>query len=428
MKPIVSILLALALLTGCDGGGQPAQPSASPSAAPAEPVAVTAQGTVELAPGQRTAQAERAYAGFALDLLRASRVEGENTLLSPLSVTLALGMTSAGAGGDTAEQFAALYDGMDEGALSGYCLALMEDYAQLGGSTQTNLVNSLWCDPDLTLKDPFILTCRNYFDAALFYADLQSQDTVGAVNDWVKEATRGMIPDVVDRFDDQAVLALVNAVYLKNQFAQPFKAPTHAWTMDFHNADGTVSQPQGMSNGEREERYLSHEKGKGVVLPYDDGRLGLLLMLPDEGVSLTDYLAGWDGDTVKTLLDGQETGQVVLTVPKFKTQWSAGLEDALKALGLADAFDPAKADFTPMGTSENGPLYIGSVIHKTAFELNEKGTEAAAVTAVIMDAEAAMPLDDLIVLRFDRPFVYGVVDLETGAPLFLGTLENLKDA
>lgn len=413
MKRVLLVLLTLALMTGRTGGGTAVKPIRANEAE-----------KVTMAPVERTAELEEAYADFAVELLRAGRAEGKNTLMSPLSVTLALGMTAMGAEGDTAAEFEQVF-GMDKETLGSYCRALMKDYAELGGSSETNLVNSLWCDPDLTLNDSFVNTCAENFAAELFHADLQNADTVKEVNKWVKEATRGMIPKVVDRFDDQAVLALINAVYFKNQFLHPFKTPTWEWTIDFQNADGTVSQPQGMSNGERSEIYLSHENGQGVVMPYDDGKLGLLLMLPDEGVSLTDYLSGWDGQTVSGLLNAQTERRVDLRVPKFKAEWSGELSDELIALGLANAFDAGKADFTAMGSSENGPLYIGGVIHKTAFEVNEKGTEAAAVTAVIMEATAAMPQDDLIVLRFDRPFVYGIVDLQTGAPLFLGTMEQM---
>lgn len=411
-KRLLPLLLSLALLAGCAAG----------AAGGKQPEPIEAQGIVDLFPARRTVDADAAFSQFAVELLRQSRAEGENTLLSPLSVAMALGMTSAGAGGDTAQEFADLF-GLDLGSLTSYCLALREDYASLGGSTQSTLVNSLWCDPDLTLNNEFVITCREYFDAQLFHADLQEPDTVKAVNRWVKEATQGLIPQAVEEFDDRAVLALVNAVYLKNQFTRPFETPQSEWTMDFHNADGTVSAPRGMSNHTRTEAYLSHSGGQGVVLPYDDGRLGLLLMLPDQGTSLTGYLSTWTGETLKELLDGRTDAQVDLTVPKFKTEWSASLKAVLKTMGLEGAFDPDTADFSRMGESENGPLCIGDVIHKTAFEVNEKGTEAAAVTVVMM-AERAMSPEDLIVLCYDRPFVYGIVDLERGTPLFLGTLEN----
>lgn len=413
MKKIVTIALALALLTGCTGGGTPAKPIKSKDGE-----------TAELRPAKRTAELEEAYADFAVELLRANRRSGENTLMSPLSVTLALGMTAMGASGDTAAEFEAVF-GMDQETLAGYCMALIKDYDRLGGSSETDLVNSLWCDPALTLNDAFVKTCQDGFGAELFHADLQSVDTVKAVNDWVSEATRGMIPKVVEEFDDQAVLALINAVYFKNQFQNPFVTPALEWFIDFQNADGTVSQPQGMSNGERDEIYLSHENGQGVVMPYDDGKLGLLLMLPDEGVSLTDYLSTWDGQTISGLLDGQTERLVALNVPKFKAEWDGELRDTLIALGLEDAFDPERADFTAMGSCADGSLYIGSVIHKTAFEVNEKGTEAAAVTAVMMEPTAAPEPEPVLILRFDRPFVYGIVDLESGTPLFLGTMEQM---
>ena len=370
--------------------------------------------------------AETGYADFALDLLRASRKEGQNTLLSPLSVTLALGMAAAGAEGETRQEFADLF-GMEPEELSPYCLALMERYSDLGGSSKTNLVNSIWCDPDLTLNDSYVQTCQDHFDAELFHADLQSAKTVRAINNWVSEATRRKIPTVLEKpLGEGAVLALINAVYFKNQFERPFVASSVAWTMDFHNADGTVSRPYGMDSRGME-IYLSHEGGQGMIKPYDDGKLGLLLMLPDEDLSVTEYLEDWDGWTIADLLDDQTSAKVTLEVPKFKAEWTGELADALKALGLTQAFDPFAADFTPMGYCKTGNLYLYSVFHKTAFEINEKGTEAAAVTMVGGYATAATP-PDMIYLTFDRPFVYGIVDLDTGTPLFLGTLEQVESA
>lgn len=409
-KRLIPLLLSLSLLASCAAGAAEKVPEV-----PGE-VHVSTQLNVEGKPHE-------AYAAFGLELLRHSRKEGENTLLSPLSAALALGMTANGAGGDTAREFEALF-GMDVDSLNSLCANMTRDYQSLGGSTEANIVNSLWCDPRLTMDDLFAARCRQIYGAELFYADLQKPATVNAVNDWVKKATHDLIPKTVEKFSQEAVLALVNALYLKNKFQRPFEEPHSEWVIDFTNADGTISQPQGMSNGERDELYLTHDKGRGVVLPYDDGRLGLLLMLPDEGISLTDYLDSWDGSTVASLLEAQQERRVSLTVPRYELEWDGSLSEPLQAMGLTFAFDVDKADFTRMGTAD-GPLYIGDVIHKTVLKVNEEGTEAAAVTAVMMDAGCAMPPDDLIVLCFDRPFVCGIVDLENGAPLFLGTVEKL---
>ena len=424
-KRCLPLLVAFALLTGCAAGAvSPIDPVPAPTGS-VEPVTPIGN---DLQPvGAALCLSEGlgdAYSAFALELLRQSRSEGENALLSPLSVTLALGMTANGAEGETLEQFTAVL-GMGRDALNSLCARFLQDYSALGGSTESTLLNSLWADPDLTLYDPFVLRCRDTYGAQLFKADLQSPVTVQALNDWVSDATKGLIPSIVDRFDEKAMLALVNAIYLKNRFETPFPEPHSEWTIDFHNADGSISQPRGMGM-ERTLRYLSHPGGQGTVLPYDDGRLGLLLMLPDEGTSLTDYLSAWDGATLSTLLSNEEEQRVDLIMPKFKAEWSGSLTEPLMAMGLAGAFDAELADFSSMGCGPEGePLYIGDVIHKTAFEVNEKGTEAAAVTAVIMEAGAAMPPNDLVVLRFDRPFVYGIVDLDLGLPLFLGTMEHL---
>ena len=197
--------------------------------------------------------------------------------------------------------------------------------------------------------------------------------------------------------------------------------------MDFTAADGTISHPKGMYNGMREEWYLSHTNGSGVLLPYDDGRLGFLLMLPKEGMGLSDYLSVWDEKTVKFLLDNREKQMMSLTVPKYEIEWETSLTDILASMNLTKAFDPYTADFTAMGsTTSNNPIFIGDVIHKTVLKVNEKGTEAAAVTvAEIMESSAMLP-NELIELHFDRPFICGIVDLETEVPLFLGTVEDLK--
>ncbi|WP_251448287.1 serpin family protein [Vermiculatibacterium agrestimuris] len=420
-KRFFPLLLSFSLLSGCAAGAVSPVPTPSGSVSPVELIQNDPQpigAAVCLSEGLG-----ETYSAFALELLRQSRTEGENALLSPLSVLLALGMTANGADGDTLAQFATAL-GMGRDALNSLCARFLADYSGLGGSTESTLLNSLWADPDLTLNDPFVLRCQDTYKAQLFKADLQSPATVQALNDWVSDATRGLIPSIVDEFDDRAVLALVNAIYLKNKFETPFPEPHSEWTIDFHNADGSLSQPRGMS-AERTMTYLSREDAQGVVLPYDDGRLGLLLLLPDEGMGLTDCLSAWDGATLSGLLAGREERQVDLVMPKFKAEWSGSLAEPLAAMGLTDAFDPNLADFTSMGACSDGPLYMGDVIHKTAFEVNEKGTEAAAVTAVIMEAGSAMPPQDMIVLRYDRPFVYGIVDLELGVPLFLGTMEHM---
>lgn len=420
MKRLLPLFLTLSLLTGCTAGVGVLRPILTPegSAAPVGTVICAADTPLV-----------NLYDDYALDLLRACRKEGENTLLSPLSISLALGMTANGAAGDTLAEFESLF-GMDLATLNSLSAQFMADYAALGGSTQASIANSLWVDPWVTLEEDFSRRCADPYAAQLYHVDFRDPGTVKAINGWVSEATRGLIPSVVDRLDPEAVMALINAIYLKNQFQWPFATPSSDWEMDFTAADGTLSRPKGMSNGTRNEEYISTGEGSGVLLPYDDGRLGLLVMLPREGLSLTDYLSSWDGSTLPGLLAARESTLVRLTMPKFKAEWSGSLKEVLQGLGMTNAFDEDTADFTPMGHLPDVPeasLYIGDVIHKTAFEVNEKGTEAAAVTAVIMMAptSVAAPPPQPVILTLDRPFVYSIVDLDTATPLFLGTAETL---
>lgn len=397
-KQILSLILVLALLAGCANAPQPAEK-----------------------PLEAEGSAQEGYQTFAVELLRQCREEGDNTLVSPLSVTLALGMTANGAAEETRKEFEALFH-MDVDDLNSLCASFLETYEDLGGSTESTLVNSLWADDTMKLSDDFTRTCQDNYMAEVFSRNLQDAKTVEEINQWVSDATRGMIPNIVDAFSADTVLALINAIYLKNAFRDPFEMPSSDWTMEFFNADGTTGQPKGMVTAEREEEYIKTENGSGILLPYDDGRLGLLLMLPDEGTDITAYLAGWDADTIPSLLNSRETKRMITYCPKFETQWGQSLKEILAAMGLEDAFDGSCADFSAMGEKD---LYIGDVIHKAAFELNEKGTEAAAATMVEMKEAAAMEAEEPFILRFERPFVYGIVDVETGTPLFLGTVEHL---
>ncbi len=405
MKKMILLALCLSLLTGC--------------AAPAVTTALAAD-----APGEAEAPAgKEAVAAFAAELLRRCREEGDNTLVSPLSVILALGMTSNGASGESLAEMETVF-GMDRDTLNAWCAWAMKTYADLGGSTETNLVNSLWYDDAMKLSEDFADFCRRNYHAEILAQDLQAPDAAQKVNAWVSQATRGLIPQVVDSFSDEMVLALINAVYLKNVFVTPFETPATEWFMDFTAENGKVSRPFGMSNGTRSELYVAGENGRGVVLPYDDGRLGLLLMLPDEGVALTDYLASWDGDTIRELLENRQVRPVKLQVPRFEIEWSDSLRNSLSAMGMPGVFTP-DADFRLLGSADGAPLYLGDVLHKTVLRVNEKGTEAAAVTTVMVAMGMAMPPENMVELIFERPFVCGIVDLETGTPLFLGTVEDL---
>lgn len=428
MKRTLSLLLAcalgLGLLSGC------AQASAAKELT-APKLSVTPSNSEEV---------NGALAGFGLELLKKTRdANGEtamnsdmdhmpfSTLVSPLSVALALSMTANGAAGNTLAQFQdVLGGGVDLVELNTACAQLMADYQGLGGSTKCAIANSLWVDPEGQIKDDFIGQCRGIFDAQVFSAQLSEPGIVKDLNSWVSQHTNKMIPEIIDQpFPEETACLLVNALYLKNSWLSEFD-PLSTHTMDFHHAGGPDSQVEYLRKFDTQLSYLQGKGAQGVVLPYDDGRLAFVAILPDlypDSPDFGQWLNNLEGNSLSQLINNREDAIFLsFAMPKFSAEWKGNLEDTLPLLGLEDAFVPGAADFSSLGDSPEG-YYISQVIHATKIEVNEKGTEAAAATVVAAESGAAAPPQEGITLILDRPFLYGIVDLYTGVPLFLGTYE-----
>ena len=428
MKRTLSLLLAcalgLGLLSGC------AQVSAAKELT-APKLSVTPSNSEEV---------NGALAGFGLELLKKSRDANAetamnsdmdhvpfSTLVSPLSVALALSMTANGAAGNTLAQFQdVLGEGVDLVELNTACAQLMADYQGLGGSTKCAIANSLWVDPEGQIKDEFIGQCRGIYDAQVFSAQLSEPGIVKDLNGWVSQHTNKMIPQIIGQpFEEDTACLLVNALYLKNSWLSEFD-PLSTHTMDFHHAGGPDSQVEYLRKFDTQLSYLQGKGAQGVVLPYDDGRLAFVAILPDlypDSPDFGQWLNNLEGNSLSQLINNREDATFLsFAMPKFSAEWKGNLEDTLPLLGLEDAFVPGAADFSSLGDSPEG-YYISQVIHATKIEVNEKGTEAAAATVVAAESGAAAPPQEGITLILDRPFLYGIVDLYTGVPLFLGTYE-----
>lgn len=413
--------LSLALLAGCSGGT--ASLGQGSGAGPLQLSAGKPAGEVPGTP-VRSEKADGALGRFGASLLAGVRTEGENTLVSPLSVLLCLSMCANGAEGETLQAFLdTLGGGVTLEELNANCATLVEEYLGLEGSTQCNIAGSLWLDDQLRANEDFLTRCAASYRAGVYQTDLSAPPVVEQVNSWVREQTREMIDGILSEpLSADAALVLVNAIYLKNAWQREFD-PLDTWEEgQFHPASGEVQTCPFLCNGTRTERYFATELGRGVVLPYDDGRLGFLALLPEGDLSAC--LEQWDGETLPGLLSAAEDTKLLLRLPKFEAEWGGSLNDILTTLGLGIAFEPGGADFSGIGEADGGPLYLSDVIHKTRIEVNEKGTEAAAVTAAIMECCAAPVFEEPEELILDRPFLYGIIDLERGVPLFLGTFET----
>ena len=358
-------------------------------------------------------------AGFSVELFKQLYKPDKNTLVSPASAFLALGMTANGASGDTRAAFLKVLgkDGMTVDGLNRAYKAYADLLTEKKGSTTLTLSNAIWFDKNFSAKLDFLQTNANYFGAAAQKLDFDDQSSVGKINGWVKKSTNGKIDRMIDSIDPNTVMFLMNAVYFNGKWQYPFDADTKPQDGSFYpESGGKVTASYMQVNAQL--NYAQTDSERSVLLPYDDGRFAMLLILPKKGVTLGNYINGLTPKSIADMSARMQKTSVELTLPRFKVTSSNNLTDALKAMGLALGFDANKADFSQMSIDKQD-LYIKSVIQKTFLKVDEQGTEAAAVTSVQMSAKAFFETQPVV---FDRPFVYAILDTKTKLPLFLGTL------
>ncbi len=360
-----------------------------------------------------------ALTDFAVRLLRESAAaDGKNTLVSPLSVLYALGMTANGAEGETRQQMEAAL-GLPVGELN----ACLYSYRQAlsDGDSALRLANSVWftADARFTANQDFLQKNADYYGADVFSAPFDDR-TCREINRWVKTNTDGMIPEILDQIPEDAVMYLVNALAFEAEWARTYTADQVS-PGQFTAADGAKREVEFLSG--TESAYLEDDKAAGFLKYYADGRTALAALLPKEGVSVSDYIASLDGAALSALLKAPQTAEVMTAIPKFSTEFSLELSGVCKAMGMPRAFDGGSAEFAGLGTSAKGNIFIGRVLHRTFLSVGEQGTKAGAATVVEMKDEcAAVGAPEAKRVILDRPFVYMLIDCASGVPFFIGAL------
>ena len=371
-------------------------------------------------PGTVSDTAAATAADFALRLYRES-YDGNNTLLSPLSVFVALAMTANGANGNTKTQMENVL-GMTVAQLNEFCAVYLNSLTG-NDDVKLALANSIWLRDveNFAVKEAFLQTNADVYSAGAFRAPFNAS-TVKDVNQWVKDHTDGMIDKIVDGFTSQDVMLLINALVFDGKWASPYTLDTQVRTGDFHLENGNVKRVTYLLGSEY--RYLTDgDRAVGFVKPYVGWRYAFAALLPAKGTPVADYVASLTGETVISILQNAQNVSVETEMPKFETQYKIVLNNALSKMGMSDAFDPDAADFT--GITESFPMFwIDEVLHKTCIEVGEKGTRAAAVTSVRGKAASADMEENVPPVILDRPFVYLILDTQTNLPLFIGTLNN----
>ena len=364
-----------------------------------------------------------AAADFGVRLFQTSMEEGKNTLISPLSVLYALAMTANGADGETLAQMEKVL-GMDVDKLNSYMLAYL-DLLPEAKDYKMSLANSIWFkeDPDFIVEQSFLQTNADYYGAGAYKAAFD-EGTRNDINNWVKEHTDGMIPEIIDEIPDEAIMYLVNSLAFDAKWADEYEEHQireGRFTME----DGT-RQDVDMMHSE-EYTYLEDDMATGFIKYYKDRKFAFVAMLPNEGVSVSQYVDSLTGEHLRELLNNPQDVTVYASIPKFETEYSIEMSEVLQEMGMTDAFDWRVADFSRLGTYDvdGMNIFINRVLHKTFISVSEQGTRAGAATVVEMAPGSAAPEIEYKEVILDRPFVYMLIDCETNLPFFIGTMMNV---
>ncbi|MDP4088219.1 MAG: serpin family protein [Bacillota bacterium] len=360
----------------------------------------------------------RSTADFSIDLFKNSYTKGKNSLISPTSVYLALGVTANGAGGNTLKEFETVLGryGLNMSDLNKYYYSVAKNLTQTENA-RLSIANSIWYRKDgLGVKKDFLQTNADYYGASAYQADFNAPETLKQINDWVKGKTEKHIDHIIDKIAPNDYMFLINAMYFEDEWKQPF-AVDAIKPGDFKLTDGTTQKADFMHSSEM--GYLKDKKAQGFIKPYKDEKYSFIALLPNKGVDIDSYVRSLTGDSFISLIKNKSNEKVEVALPRFEAEYEKKLDEPLKQMGLKECFTPG-ADFSPM--VDGGGLYVEYVLQKTAINVNEKGTKAAAATVVAMTKSAFMIQGKEIV--FDRPFVYAIIDNETNLPLFIGTMMN----
>lgn len=362
------------------------------------------------------------YRSFAFRMFRqcaARDSAGENTLVSPLSVMTALAMTANGAKDKTLAEMMDALEVKSEMDLSQFNRYLGAYINSLPSEEKAKFAsaNSVWVkEGAIDVRKDFLQTNADYFGADVFQSRFDEK-TLADINQWVSDNTGQMIPKILDEIPAMTVMYLINALSFDAEWKVIYRED-QIIEGEFTDSEGkteTVSMMHSTENG-----YFDDGMAKGFIKPYASG-YSFVAMLPDEGVSLDEYIEKMNSLGVMEQIRKGNDEPVMVGMPKFKATYSTELSDILKAMGMNEAFDPDNADFTGMAAVKKGDLYINRVIHKTAIEVDERGTKAGAVTAVEMNTKGAF----MNAVFLNRPFVYMIIDNENDLPIFIGKVTHI---
>lgn len=340
----------------------------------------------------------------------------KNVFISPLSVSMALGMVLNGADGQTKTDMQQTLEvaGLSDDQINTSYRSLIDLLRELDPRVTFRIANSIWYRQGVTVAPQFLDTNRTYFDAVVEALDFDAPEAVDTINAWVADNTNGKIEKIVEKIDRETIMFLINAIYFKGDWTQKFDAEL---TKDgsFRLPDGAEKQVP-MMHIEDTFRYLETDLFQAIDMTYGDSLYSMTVMLPQPQQSLDGLIGELNAGHLAQWTQGFSSQIVNLTIPKFKLEYEISLKDVLTRLGMGIAFDRYQADLTRMFAGDLDAR-ISRVQHKTFVEVDEKGTEAAAATSVEVGVVSVPPVFDMTI---DRPFLFLIREHHSQTILFIG--------
>ena len=403
------LCLALLLFAGCDE-----LPSNMFDKKESEP---------EIGPVDSSVVTANTQFGFSLFNEIRKTEQNENIFISPFSVSVALAMTLNGASGETEQAMVNTLQlqGLDSEAINAGYAGLRQTLLTSDPKVILTIANSLWARQDVPFKPDFLQRNTQFFGAEISTLDFTDPNTLNTINQWVNTNTNGKISKILDEINPAAVLFLINAIYFKGSWQTEFD-PLHTRDGAFHLATGGEKRVAMMARTGDYRYYQNYEENfHAISLPYGDGRISMYIFLPRRESNLNTLLDNLNAENWENWMSQFREQEVLLVMPKFKLEYEKTLNTPLESLGMGIAFAPGLADFSRMATLEilGKNLYIGEVLHKAVVEVNEEGTEAAAVTSVGIRATSAPPA-----FIVDQPFFFAIRDNDTKTVLFMGIVAD----
>ena len=362
--------------------------------------------------------------GFEL-LSEVEEDENNNIFISPTSLFMALSMVYNGADGKTKDEIEKTLhiEGMKPDELNKANASLLTELIKDNDQIQLSIANSIWLNEVFHFQDEFAKNNKDYFNAEIQEIDIIDSDSAKRINDWVKKSTNQKIAEIVEApLDPNLVTLLVNAIYFKGTWAHEFDKDLTK-KQAFHLQDGSIKDVPLMSLNEKL-AYMENEHFQAVQLSYGDGEMSMKVFLPKEDSSLEEFRKLLTNENWVAWNKEFDARQGTVLLPKFQLEYETLLNDALGKLGMGSAFEDT-ADFSKM-IKEGDPLKISKVKQKTFIDVNEEGTEAAAVTSVEMVTESGS-VDESFNMEVNRPFFFTITDDETDTILFMGAISNPQE-